>query len=339
MNDPAPQRIPIRILSNLQRLESVQTERFSVVHRYVGATDSIWGGIALFFQSFHADVVVLDCDSTRLLACCLCRMLFPFQRCRLVSLDIVLPRPTNRRELVAARLKRRLLRMVDHFILYFKDVEGYREFYGISPARSLFYVPFKVNLPKIPALEEVAAEGEYVVAIGRSHRDIRTFVAAMRQVNYPGILLYQDPAVLREHGTDLDLNNLPDNLRPQLSVDSDGRFEDLVRGAKLVVLPIADGCISAAGIGSYLLAMAFRRCVIISDGPATRGLLTDEAIIVPPADARALAEGIRRAWEDDALRERVAKAGHRYAEQMGVEGRLHSDVVDLCGDLVMLGKR
>jgi glycosyltransferase involved in cell wall biosynthesis len=229
--------------------------------------------------------------------------------------------------------------MVDHFILYFTDLEGYREFYGISPARSLFYIPFKVNLPKIPGLEEVAAQGDYVAAIGRSHRDIRTFVDAMRQVNYPGVLLYQNPAVLREHGTDLNLSNLPNNLRPQLSVDGDRRFEDLVRGAKLVVLPIAADCISAAGIGSYLLAMAFRRCVIISEGPATRGLLTREAIIVPPADANALAEGIRRAWEDDSLRERVAEAGRRYAERLGGEGRLLHDVVNLCGDLVTGGKR
>jgi glycosyltransferase involved in cell wall biosynthesis len=339
MNDLASQRIPIRIVSNLRRLESVHTERFSVVHRFVGSTGSIWGGFALFFQSFRADVVVLDCDTTRLLMFCLCRMLFPFQHCSLVSLDIVLRRPHSRRELFAVCLKRQLLRMVDHFILYFKDLKGYREFYGLSPARSLFYVPFKVNLPKIPAPEEVAAEGKYVVAIGRSHRDIRTFVAAMRQVDYPGVLLYQDPAVLRQHGTDLDLNNLPNNLRPQLSVDGDGRFEDLVRGAKLVVLPIAADCISAAGIGSYLLAMAFRRCVIISDGPATRGLLTDEAIIVPPADANALAEGIHRAWEDDGLRRRVADAGRRYAEQLGGEDRLLRDVVNLCGDLVTVGKR
>ena len=334
MNDLAPRRITIRILSNLERLERVQTERFSVNYRFVGRTDSIWAGIVLFFQSFHADVVVLDGDIRRLLGFCLIRMLFPSQRCRLVSLDIVLRRPRSQRELMAVHLKRRLLRMVDHFILYFKDLAGYSEFYGISSARSLFYVPFKVNLPKIPALEEVAAEGEYIVAIGRSHRDVRTFVAAMRQVNYPGVLLYQDPKILREHGTNLDLKNLPSNLRPQLSVEGDGQFEELVRRAKLVVLPIAAGCISAAGIGSYLFAMAFRRCVIIAEGPATRGLLTDEAIIVPPADARALAEGIRRGWEDDALREKTAEAGRRYAEKLGVEGRLLSDIVNLCGDLV-----
>jgi glycosyltransferase involved in cell wall biosynthesis len=338
MNNLGARRITIRILSNLQRLEGVQSEGFSVVHRFIGRTDSIWGGIALFLQSFRADAVILDGDTSRLLAFCLFRMLFPFQRCLLVSLDIVLPRPRSQRELMTVHLKRWLLGKVDHFILYFKDLKGYSEFYGLSPARSLLYVPFKVNLPTLPAIEEVNAEGDYVVSVGRSHRDIRTFVDAMRQVNYPGVLLYQDPAVLRQHGTDLDLKNLPSNLRPQLSVEGDGQFENLVRRAKLVVLPIAAECISAAGIGSYLFAMAFRRCVIITDAPATRGLLTNEAIIVPPANAGALAESIRRAWEDDALRERVAEAGRRYAEHLGVEDRLLRDIMNLCVDLVRNAK-
>jgi glycosyltransferase involved in cell wall biosynthesis len=327
-------RIPIRIMSNLRRLGSVEIERFSVVHRFVGQTDSVWGGITLFFQGFHADVVVLDGESTRLLVLCLFRILFPFQRCLLVSLDILLQRPNGWREQVAVLAKRRLLRRVDHFILYFKDLSGYSEFYGISPARSFFYVPFKVNLPKIPKLEEVSAGGEFIVSVGRSHRDIGTFVAAMRQVNYPGILLYQDSAVFCKHGTDLDLENLPNNLQTQSNVDGDGRYEDLIRRARVVVLPIAADCISSAGISSYLVAMAFRRCVIITDGPATHGLLTEEAIVVPPGDARALAQGIRTAWEDDGLREKVAKAGRRYAEQLGGEDRLLRDILNLCGDLV-----
>jgi len=80
--------------------------------------------------------------------------------------------------------------------------------------------------------------------------------------------------------------------------------------------------------------MALRKCVIISEGPQTRGLLTDEAIFVPPGDPVALANAICRAWEDDDLRERTADAGRRYAEQLRGEPRLLSDIVDVCGNLV-----
>jgi glycosyltransferase involved in cell wall biosynthesis len=335
MNDSAPGPIPIRILSNMRRLESFQTQNFSVVHRFVDQTNSIWNGIIVFLKSFYADVVLLDGQERSLLAFCLFRWLFPFRRCRLVSLDTQLRRPRNRRELVAARFKRWLLRRVDHFALNFKDLEGYEKFYGISPARN-FYVPFKVNLSAIPLRNEVTVEGEYVVTIGRSHRDLQTFVAAMRQVDYPGVLLYDDRASVGERESELELSKLPCNLRHELySEGGDKRYIELTRRAKLVVLPIVTNCISSAGISAYLLAMAFCRCVIITDSPATRGLLTDQAIIVPPADATALANAIRHAWEDDTLRKRVAEAGRRYAARLGEETRLLHDVVNLCGDLVL----
>jgi glycosyltransferase involved in cell wall biosynthesis len=339
MNSSAQQSVQLRILSNLRNLGNIQIDKLSFVHRFLRSNDSLWGGAALFMQSFNSDIVILDGDSTSLIALCFLRMLFPFRRCQLVSLDIVLARPQSIRQQVVAKLKKWLLREVDHFILYFKDTEGYGEFFGISHARSLFYIPFKVNLPRIPPVKEVLNDGENVVAIGRSHRDVRTFIAAMRQVDYPGVLLHQEPAILREHGTDLDMSNLPANLRLQLSVDGDGQFEEVIRRAKLVVVPIAADCISSAGIGSYLLAMAFRRCVIISDCPATRGLLRDEAIIVPPGDARALAEGIRHAWEEEGLRMKVAEAGYQYAEQLGGKERLLHDVVNLCGNLITSRRR
>ncbi|MFQ5903490.1 MAG: glycosyltransferase, partial [Candidatus Binatia bacterium] len=76
------------------------------------------------------------------------------------------------------------------------------------------------------------------------------------------------------------------------------------------------------------------KCVIVTEGPATRGLLTDEAIVVRPGDPIALAQAIQRAWEDDALRDRIARAGRRYAERHGGEARLLSDIVEVCGQLV-----
>lgn len=323
----------IRIISNLQRLEGIRTDRFRVEHGFVGNEGDFWDGVPLFFQSFRSDVVLLNNDSRRLLGFCLLRYFWPFGRCRLVSVDILLRRPIGWQQRLWARIKRLLLRKVDRFIHYFKDLEGYEKWYGISPAHSV-YVPFKVNLPKIPPREEVAAEGEYVVTIGRSHRDLQTFIAAMRQVDYPGLLVYQDASIFRQHGTELDLSQLPSNLRAELHDGRMDTYNDFVRRAKLVVLPIVADCISAAGISNYLLAMAFQRCVIISEVPATRGLLSDQAIIVPPADPLALARAIRQAWEDNQLRERTADAGRRYAEQMGVETRLLRDIVEICGDLV-----
>lgn len=323
----------IRIISNLERLEGFRTGRFRVEHRFVGSEGGFWDSVRLFLQSFRSDVVLLNNDSRRLLGFCLLRYFWPFQRCRLVSVDIVLVHPGGFRQRLVARLKRVLLRKVDHFIHYFLDLGEYSSIYGISWASSS-YVPFKVNLTRLPPIEELSADGQSLVVAGRSNRDLRTFLEAMRQLSYPAVVLYHDLSLMKQHGTELDLDSWPGSIQ---AIDFLGRYEtwlDHIRRAKLVVLPILPISLSASGISTYLVAMAFRKCVIITEGPATRGLLSDQAIIVPPADPVALARAIRQAWEDNQLREKIADAGRRYAEQLGAEDRLLRDIVEVCGGLL-----
>jgi hypothetical protein len=57
-------------------------------------------------------------------------------------------------------------------------------------------------------------------------------------------------------------------------------------------------------------------------------IFTDEILAVPPEDPGALASAIRRAWEDDALRARVAAAGYRYALEAGGEPELYARVIE-----------
>jgi len=81
--------------------------------------------------------------------------------------------------------------------------------------------------------------------------------------------------------------------------------------------------------------MAMKKCVIVTEGLATRGMLKDEAVIVAPKDPEALAVAVTRVWTDDVLRRKTAESGRRYAERCGGESRLLSDVVRVCGDLCM----
>ena len=91
-------------------------------------------------------------------------------------------------------------------------------------------------------------------------------------------------------------------------------------GARLVVLPISPDAISPAGIGTYILAMTLGKCAVITDFPATRGILQngEEAIIVPMQDPVALCEAIYKAWNNDEYRRRIALKGRSYA--MRLEG-------------------
>jgi glycosyltransferase involved in cell wall biosynthesis len=75
--------------------------------------------------------------------------------------------------------------------------------------------------------------------------------------------------------------------------------------------------------------MLLGKCVILTEGPATNGLFTDEVLKAPPEDAQALAEVIDRAWNDRELRERTAAAGYRYALALGGEPELVQRLIDL----------
>jgi glycosyltransferase involved in cell wall biosynthesis len=326
--------IRIQIISNLRRLDGVQTERFEATSQYAGERETFWDGLLLFFRSWEKDVLVLTGGTWRVVGFCLMKSLMPFSPCKLVAVDFILSRPQGWKQTAIARLKGLLLRKVDRFVLHFKDTSEYERIYGIPPSKCVF-VPFKVNYwekmsPKDPSF---MAE-EYVFTAGRSYRDFPTFIEAMRKVDYPGLLLYEEAALLKQSATDVDLSNLPANLAAAKN-EGEQSWVEYIRRAKIVVVPLLPSTMYAPGLSLYLMAMALKKCVIVTEGLATRGMLTDEAVIVVPKDAGAMAAAITRVWNDDALRNKTAEAGRRYAERCGGESRLLADIVRVCGELCL----
>jgi glycosyltransferase involved in cell wall biosynthesis len=321
----------LHIMSNFARLEEIQNERFAIEHRSISYEATWIGCLRLFIEAMNCDALIINMDSARLYRlCCLC-WLWPLKRFKLISVDLILLPPMGWKQRIVARIKRLLLRKVDRFILYFTDVQGYERFYGISAARCS-YVPFKVDSwEDLASPSSLSPDGEYIFSGGRTLRDLPTFIAAMRRIAYPGILLHQHISVMREHGTKLELQDLPPNLRAVEDGDDQAIWLEYIRKAKVVVVPTLPHSINAAGIGTYLMAMALKKCVIITEGVATRGVLRNEAIVVPPNNPVALAQAICLAWENDELRERTAAAGRRYAEQLGGENRLLTDIIEVCG--------
>lgn len=306
-------------------------------HRYIREGGRTLRAVSLFWMSFGYDVLLLDGNPPYLWPLCMLRWLWPFGACQLISVDIMFVQPVGWKQRLAAWGRKLLLKRVDHFIHYFKDLDAYRRYFGISEDRST-YVPFKVNSwEQMPPASELSADGDYVFTGGRSLRDTDTFLQAMRRVNYPAVLLYHDPKRMETDGTFLALHDLPANVRAVEDNGSSDSWLDHLRRAKLVVIATLPSSIRAIGISSYLVAMALRKCVIITAGPATKNILTDEAIIVPPGDPAALTDAVRRAWEDAALRETTAAAGRRYAEHLGGVARFVADIIVVCNQVV--GKR
>jgi glycosyltransferase involved in cell wall biosynthesis len=170
-------------------------------------------------------------------------------------------------------------------------------------------------------------EGDYVLCAGRTLRDLKTFVAAMKIADCPGLLLQQQDEEMQAHGTTPFAGNLPPNLRLALHEDSDlATFLRFIAGAKIVVIPRFKDDIASTGISTYLLAMGLGKGVILSRGPGAEDLLKDEALRVEPENAPALAEAIGTMWEDDDRRKQIAAAGKRYADRCQGSRRLAQDV-------------
>lgn len=255
-------------------------------------------------------------------------LLFPFLRKPIMSHDIVLRQPRSRKARLTAPIKRFLLSRIDHFTLHFRILDGYQKYFGVGPNRAS-YLPSKPNI-RYRYQYNVDPEGEYILCFGRSERDYDTFFAAMSQLTYPAAIPPPNFAQLAKHASRFtwQLSDLPPNIR---ILEDDGSVQSLIHiieKARLVVLPILKSRIAPSGIGTYLNAMLMGKCVIMSEGPGTSDVLTEEALMTPPEDANALAAMIRRVWEDDALRLRTAKAGRLYSENCGGEPELRQRVLD-----------
>ena len=330
----ASQKPRLRLVSTLAALGNVRSGRFHLEHRHVRPGPGWGGALQLLREARGSDALVIDNDPALLCRLGVLHRLPTFRRTRLVSVDLVLLPPVGDKGRLLAKLKGWMLRSVDRFLLYHRDVTGYGRCFGIEPARCR-YIPFKVDSwDRLASGDGLTPDGEYVLSCGRTLRDVPTFVAAMRAVPYPGVLLHQQAALMRKHGTRLDLAGLPQNLRAVEDGNDQESWLEHLRRAKLVVVSTVRDGINAAGVGTYLMAMAMKKCVIVTDSVATRDILRDEAIVVPAGDPAALAEAIRSAWENEALRVKIASAGRGYAERLGGEARLFSDIVEACGDLV-----
>jgi glycosyltransferase involved in cell wall biosynthesis len=279
-------------------------------------------------------MLILNGEESLLFKLCLFQYLVPASHYPIVSVDLILRSPKSFFQRILCRLKGILLKRVQCFVLYHKDVSGYQRYFGIDPNKCL-YVPFKVNhLKEIEAFIQNSPDssnqkdGEYVMAVGRSLRDYGTFVKAMRMTKLPGLVLRQDASLLSQNATCFRYESLPSNIRHVADDGSLSLFLKSLSKARLIVIPRFCYDINATGIATYLQAMAMKKCVIISHGPGTTDLLkNDEAILVPPEDSGTLAAVIEKAWKDRAYRQEIAANGQKYALSLGDEDRLLSDIL------------
>jgi glycosyltransferase involved in cell wall biosynthesis len=310
--------------------------------------DQVFNGITLkcdtitdirkdFRKIANSDVILINIGDKLLIQLCLLKIFFPFLHYKIISLDLILSKPNGVVD-IQVNLKKLILKKVDFFILYMRDVTGYVKHYGLNPEK-IIYLPFKINgYPEI--LDKEIIDEKYIFTGGVSKRDYVSFFKAVESFPYNTKLLVPPNELSSFHGTKIDYHNIPKNIE---IIHDDGGHDswvDYISRSRMVVLPIEKETISPSGISTYLVAMALKKCVIISEGPATRDLLPEgAAIIVPPADHASLGEAIARVYEDAELRESVAMKGYDYATSLQGKQRLKSDLVSFIVEKVGAGSR
>lgn len=333
----------IKIVSNLARLDDALADELREFVEVHGLFDEetrlarlstaqkllmrLKRALKLFHEVRGADIVIISGSPGDIIILCLLKLIIPFAEYKVVSVDLILQTPKTKRQYIFAKLRKSILSNVDLFINHFRRLGKYESIYGISHGRSV-YIPFKVN--ETPDHDvSPPPPGNYVLCTGRTRRDVRTFVDAIRLSGCPGVLHQESAAIINSHGTETWKGEVPDNLTYVID-DSKEAFIKYISNARIVVIPRFRDDIAPAGIATYLSAMIRRRCCILSEGPGHDDVLTKgQAVIVAPEDPQELAKAIKKIWEDHELRSSIAESGYAYARSVGDEKRLHSDILSV----------
>lgn len=139
-----------------------------------------------------------------------------------------------------------------------EEMELFPRLWGVSAAkmrRCLYYAP----MTRAAAPPGAVSDGGYVLGVGNSLRDYAPLLAAARQ-------LPEHRFVFATHLLDRS-PELPPNV--ETGQVSSCRYEQLLRGASVVVVPVRADLWRAAGQQSYLDAMWLGKAVVV---PATLGV-------------------------------------------------------------------
>jgi glycosyltransferase involved in cell wall biosynthesis len=317
----------MRIVSDIHGLERVAGPGTEVLTFSERDHPGRWGrNFRLLKAALRAGYLIIHFSLHEIVFFSVLLFLIPFQRCRLVTLDffVVNPKPWQRPPV------RWALGRVHKLLVYFRDTSRFEALYGI-PREKFQYIPFKINSWELVQAARTSDEG-YIFVGGRSRRDFRTLFEAVQELPFPVKILTASTPELNPHGSTLDGLTPPANVEICYQ-DADAElFVRLAANSRMVVLPILKDSGIQAGISVYLMGMALRKCVVISEAAGVGDVLLDgQACIVPPGDAQALREAIDRLWRDDALREKYAEAGYRYAAPLGGEDALRGSILRAVG--------
>jgi hypothetical protein len=174
--------------------------------------------------------------------------------------------------------------------------------WGVGRER-VFVTPYCHTLSDAELAAPTSTDGD-VFAGGNSLRDYEPLVAAATRID-AGVTI----------ATKLLDQPLPANV--SAGPVPEGRFFELLRHARAVVVPLTGRDDRTAGQQTYLNAMALGKVAIVTDSPGVREYVEDgrTGLVVPPGDADALTDALRWALDpaNAAAVEQMAAAAREVA--------------------------
>jgi len=192
-----------------------------------------------------------------------------------------------------------------YFVVYGSDERlVFAERWSI-PRDRVFWIPYHANpwCEAIEPQEQTPTDG-YVFAGGNSLRDYRPLIAAASQI----------PAKIRI-ASSLIMPPLPSNV--EACVLSEQEYRQVATRARVHVVSSIKNVPRSTGQASYLSAMLLGVPVVVTDGLAVADHLRhgEDALIVPPGDAAAMADAVCACLQDTELRARLSTQGRAHAMQ------------------------
>lgn len=318
----------LRILSNVNWFqdECINNSRYEIT---VTKKINMMKSISLLWS---IDFVIINISGKDLLLYSLLKLLNPFYKYKIISVDLILSVPNGIKEKIISFAKRILFYKVHSFILFMKDASGYIKHYKIDQSK-LIYIPFKINYyPQI--LDYETEDKGYILTCGISKRDYATLFKSVYMLDCKVLALVPQNIFMQQHGSEIDYANIPCNVEVVHDDGSLESFVDYIAKSKLVVLPIKSDTISPTGVSTYLMAMALKKCVIISECPATKDILPlNSAVIVPPEDIFTLRDELIKVSSDEQFRMTIAENGYNYAVKLQGHQRLVRDILSYVNEI------
>ena len=247
-------------------------------------------GLAMFARRNRYDAIITEHYQTTLCFGFLTRLFG--RKCQFIVKELYLDESVLRSK-VWRWLCRHALAQADMIITNAScEVQPYSQFLGLPEERFAF-IPWPANI-----LPEPQPPGDYIFAAGRSMRDWRTFMDAVRELDYKCVVVASKK--------DIAELEVPPNVTVFTDIPHDNYME-LMRRSRLVVVPLVP-TVRSTGQAVVLEAMAMGKPVIATRTAGLEDYIRDgeTGILCEPCELRT---AMQSALSDSDVCDRLGRAG------------------------------